>query len=394
MTQTAVDVSDVFITEEIERRPVGGADYLREKLALQDLALQMAEHPAQVLPRLVEQAMEICEAASAGISLYEPQPEGAGIFRWHHLTGVLARFEGATTPRDFSPCGTCIEERRAVLSKNPERVYGWIADAGIVVPEVLLVPLHAGAQPLGTLWIVAHEGQIFNAGHARVMGELAAFAALAFRMVEHERDLTLALDQQQAVSREMSHRVKNLFAIAGGLVSVSARASATPKDMAAVLSGRLNALARAHGIVRKSFVENAADLKLGDLTELVHAVLLPYKADGGHNVAVSGPDMPLSERAINALALVLHELATNAVKYGAFKDDAGKVAVTWTRDGDVEVLSWRESGGPAIAGEPSRKGFGSEIAGRSVEQLGGTLTYDWHPDGLQIKIRLPVARLA
>src|SRR5262249_40015842 len=135
-------------------------------------------------------------------------------FRWLGLAGKLAVFEGATTPRDFSPCGICIDNRSAILMERPERVYGWIADANITVPEVLLVPLLAHDEgPIGTLWIVADEGQPFNRGHERVMTELAAFTSVALRMVQSEKRLKKALEDQETLTKEMGHRIKNLFAI-------------------------------------------------------------------------------------------------------------------------------------------------------------------------------------
>ena len=247
----AASVDDVFITDELSRRPASRGDYLREKLALEDLAHQMAEHPNQVLPRLVALAMETCDAGSAGLSLYEPVEGTPGVFRWHHLAGLLERFTGTTTPRDNSPCGVCLDADSTTLARHPERIYDWIADAGIVVPEVLLVPLRIGrGQAIGTLWIVAREGQHFDSGHARVASDLAAFAGLAFRMVESERHLTLALDLHLALSREMAHRVQILCTIATALVSASERSAQTPKEMGQVLSSRLTALARAHAIVR------------------------------------------------------------------------------------------------------------------------------------------------
>jgi hypothetical protein len=138
---SAFDIQDVLITDQLRTRPPTNTDYLREKEALQDLAVQMADHPADVLPRLVALAMELCEADSAGISLYEAQAGSPGIFRWHYLTGRLAKFAGATTPRDFSPCGVCLDDRAPILMAHAERFYPWISEAGISVPEVLLVPL-------------------------------------------------------------------------------------------------------------------------------------------------------------------------------------------------------------------------------------------------------------
>jgi hypothetical protein len=174
----ACDVDDVLITDELQRRPPTKTDYLREKLALQDLALQMADHPAEIVPRLVGLAMELCEADSAGISLYEAQSQSPGIFRWYDLTGDLAGFAGATTPREFSPCGICLDQRAPVLMAHAERFYPGISDAHITVPELLLVPLFQRKDaPLGTLWIVGSEGR-FNAGHSRVMADFLPLPGL------------------------------------------------------------------------------------------------------------------------------------------------------------------------------------------------------------------------
>src|SRR3984885_7322750 len=148
-------VAAVFITDELARRKPRKTDYLREKLALQDLAARMADQPEEILPRFVDLGMEMTGGVSAGLSLYEENP-APGVFRWQYLRGALAPFNGATTPRDFSPCGITLDHNAPVLSLHPERVYNWIADAKIVVPEVLLVPLYLGGKvPLGTLWIVS-----------------------------------------------------------------------------------------------------------------------------------------------------------------------------------------------------------------------------------------------
>src|SRR5277367_5061165 len=150
-------IASVFITDELERRPAKKTDYLQEKLALQELAARMVEQPEEVLPRFVDLAMEMTGGVSAGLSLYEENP-APGVFRWQYLRGLLAPFNGATTPRNFSPCGITLDQNAPVLSTYPERVYNWIADANITVPEVLLVPLYIrGKIPLGTLWIVADD---------------------------------------------------------------------------------------------------------------------------------------------------------------------------------------------------------------------------------------------
>src|SRR5580698_10665629 len=189
-------IASVFITDELERRPPKKTDYLKEKLALQDLAARMANQPEEVLPRFVDLAMDITGGISAGLSLFEPTP-APGVFRWSYLRGVLAPFTGATTPRNFSPCGITLDRNAPVLSLHPERVYDWISDANIVVPEVLLVPLYLGEKvPLGTLWIVSDREGHFDSGHARAITELAAFVGIALRMVRSEERLKLSLDAQ------------------------------------------------------------------------------------------------------------------------------------------------------------------------------------------------------
>jgi hypothetical protein len=165
-------IADVYITHELDRRVPMKTDFLQEKLALQDLAARMVDLPEQVLPRFVDLALEMTGGVSAGLSLYEENP-APGIFRWRYLRGVLAPFENATTPRNFSPCGITLDRNRPVLSLHPERVYDWISNANIVVPEVLLVPLYLGGkEPLGTLWIVSDKEGHFDSGHARVTTEL------------------------------------------------------------------------------------------------------------------------------------------------------------------------------------------------------------------------------
>jgi hypothetical protein len=105
-------------------------------LALLDLGRQMADNPQQLLPHLVDRALELCEADSAGISLLD-----GSVFRWTALHGKLKVFDGETMPRHNSPSGVCLDREGALLMRDPERIYDWIRNANIVMPEVLLVPL-------------------------------------------------------------------------------------------------------------------------------------------------------------------------------------------------------------------------------------------------------------
>lgn len=378
-------IAKVFITDQLYRRDPPAPDYLREKLAIQDLAAQMTDHPAEILPRLVKLAMDICEADSAGISVLEPETEQ---FRWFALSGVLSAFEGALVPRNFSPCGICLDQGVPVLMERPERAYDWIREANIVVPEVLLVPLvvKGGAQ-LGTLWIVANDDHHFDAGHARVMTELSGFAGVALRMIQTEEKLTAALLLQETLTKEMSHRVKNLFAITDSMVRMTSRSSNTKEEMTERLSGRLSALAHANALVRRSFSEtNTGGV---NFAELIEKVLLPYNHAPSR---FNGSNVALGEHSANDLALVFHELATNAAKYGSLSSSTGIISVDWNADETNLSVHWREIGGPAIS-VPAKKGFGSTLVETTVRGRGGTIEYDWQPNGLSVRLNIPAGML-
>jgi two-component sensor histidine kinase len=393
----AVPPSDLYITLELHRRTPKATDYLAEKMALQDIAAQMVDDPEQVLSRLVERAMRMTGAASAGISAFEAQEGTAGIFRWRDLKGELARFVGATTPRDYSPCGVCLDRFEPTLTRRPERHYSWIAEAGVVCPEVLLVPLYvARGEPLGTLWIVSEEEGYFDSGHARIMRELASFTGIALAMLRDQQRLQDAVMQQELLTAEMSHRVKNLFSIVDMMIRASEKSATSPAGMAKSLSGRLHALAAAHALVLRSFGIGVGQPPQpgASLNDLILSILKPYDLSNTARFVVEGPEIGLADQAITGLALVFHEFATNAAKYGALVHDDGRVSVSWRQEGESLALQWRETDGPPIAAEPAQHGFGSTLARNTVvRQLGGAFSLNWRKEGLVAEFTLPLAKL-
>ena len=197
-------------------------DHAQVKRAILELATKMVDSAEEVLPRFVDFAMELAGGVAAGISVFESEARPP-VFRWAFLRGSLAAFEGVTTPRDFSPCGVTLDDDRPTLARHPERYYSWIADANIVVPEVLLVPLHQGdGVPLGTLWIVSEQTDHFNRSHVVSLTELALFVSIALRTMQNEVRLKRALSEQQSLAMEMSHRVKNVFQIVDGMIDLTA----------------------------------------------------------------------------------------------------------------------------------------------------------------------------
>lgn len=312
-------ISDVFISDALSARVPKRTDHRGEIVALQALANRMADDPADVLPLFVDLAMELTGAVSAGLSLYDPE-DAPGIFQWRHLRGTLAPFEHATTSRDHSPCGVTLDCNAPTLAAYPERIYEWIAEAGIVVPEVLLVPLYIAGEPLGTLWVVSDRDGYFDSGDARVTAELASFVGVALRMARNEERLRRSLEEQETVAKEMSHRLKNVFAMADGMIRVSARNAATPAAMAQALSGRLHALANAHALVRRKISDIGSEPPATDLHDLIQAIVKahePSEDELPSPFAIAGPAIACGDHATNGIALLIHELTTNAAKYGA-----------------------------------------------------------------------------
>ncbi len=202
---------------------------------------------------------------------------------------------------------------------------------------------------------------------------------------------------RELLLREMDHRIKNLFAIAGGVVSLSARSATTTQEMATTIQGRLGALASAHLLIRAS-TPGSVNTEKSTLDALVRAVLTPHfdltATQGDARAVIEGPDVPISGEAVTSIALVLHELATNAFKYGALSTANGCVHISWVvKDGSL-ALQWQERGGPAIDGSPEQEGFGSKLARRGMNgQLHGEIAFDWAAEGLTVHLSAPIERL-
>jgi PAS domain S-box-containing protein len=207
-------------------------------------------------------------------------------------------------------------------------------------------------------------------------------------------DQRAAEEARQLLTRELTHRVKNLFAIANGMVSMTARTAKDPKEMANALRGRLSALSRAHELVQPMPVSGQQGGAEVGLRQLIESVLAPYSPTGGDRVTVEGPDVRVGSNTTTSLALVLHELATNAAKYGCLSSSEGQLTIRWTINGEDVHFDWSETGGPPVANPPSFEGFGSQLAQRSIAgQLGGALDREWRPEGLCVHMTMPLGRL-
>ena len=205
----------------------------------------------------------------------------------------------------------------------------------------------------------------------------------------------LVAQQNEILSRELSHRIKNIFAVIAGLVSLSSRQDPGHEGFAASLKHRIAALGRAHEFVRPHSEESRPT----DLPESLHAIirqiLEPYPALNQARIVVSGDDVKIDDRGATPIALVIHELATNAAKYGALCSSDGKVTIRTVSHGDDLRIDWEETGGPMLDGEPARSGFGTKLMELSVvNQLGGRFDRTWRPEGLAATITVQRKRIA
>ena len=195
-----------------------------------------------------------------------------------------------------------------------------------------------------------------------------------------------AEEGNELLAGEMSHRVKNLLAIASSLTAVTSRSSATVEDMTTNLMRRLTALGRAHDLVRPLPGTQGDAALLGDV---ISVLLAPYDDCGAFSgrIRVAVPRMGVSEQSANALAMVMHELATNSAKHGALSSSEGSLDISGEVNDSGLTLVWAETGGPAIVGTPAMRGFGSNLIMKLISsELGGTINYDWLERGLVVTI--------
>lgn len=202
-------------------------------------------------------------------------------------------------------------------------------------------------------------------------------------------------ERQDLLLREMDHRVKNLFALSIGVVALSARTAKTPEELSQAAQARLAALAKAHALtLREVSGSSLRTVQSTTLHALIKTILSPYKGqtdDDSARVAINGPDFPMADGSVTSFALLLHEFATNAAKYGALSTSGGHIDIACSEDDEQFILTWTERGGPPIEDKPDSEGFGSLLARGTVRgQLGGEISREWKPEGLTI--RLTVAR--
>jgi PAS domain S-box-containing protein len=309
-----------------------------------------------------------------------------GVWEWRPLTQEMIYSDLAKSICGF-PAAEPVTYEMASAIVHPEdrpRTSGQAARAldpairdNVVYEYRILTP--QGEQR----WVMANGQAVFEIIDGtpmatRYVGALQDITAA--KRAQEERDEAAA--RMQLLAREVDHRANNLLAVVQGTVQLTH--AETPEALKTALIGRLAALARAHQLLSEARWEGA------DLRRLVEEELLAFSLGEAARVTIEGPDVALPPPAAQALAMALHELATNAAKYGALSAPAGQVRVAWTRAGHGPLrLTWTESGGPLVA-PPSRRGLGTTMLARALGgALNGASRTDWRPEGLVCELELP-----
>ena len=298
--------------------------------------------------------------------------------------------------------------RRIVTwNKGAEALFGYTEAEAVGAPVNLLVPpdpvtgekVKSGAFDQ----TIAHGHIRLETKRRRKDGILLDVSVLATRMTNADgrvigaaaiiRDITDRKrweEHQRLLINELNHRVKNTLATVQSVVSQTLRNSRTTEEAQRGVEERLIALSRAHNVLTEENWEGAS------LMDIVMQAVAPYRHEGENRVEVTGKDVRLSPQTALALAMALHELATNAVKYGALSNDTGKVRIAWAvnpeADGSHLHLAWAECGGPPVV-TPTHRGFGTRLIERSLAQeLQGKVRLAFEPTGLLCTVEAPIQR--
>jgi PAS domain S-box-containing protein len=298
-------------------------------------------------------------------------------------------------------------------NRGAERLFGYTAAEVVGKPITMLIPEDRAGEEPSILERLRRGERIehFETVRRRKDGSLVEISLTvspvrdsggkvvgASKIARDITELRRAQQQQRLLLREINHRVKNLLTLANGVVALSARHADSVADLATSVQHRLGALARAHELTLPDLADaEAKGDRATTLHALVRAVVSPYvDAENGDDrrIAVGGPEVAVGGGVVAGMALLLHELATNAAKYGALSSAEGRVDIEWSVENDTLRLTWREHDGPPLDVQPTSEGFGSVLVRATVKgQLGGEIAREWLPDGLVVRLTAPLARV-
>ena len=196
---------------------------------------------------------------------------------------------------------------------------------------------------------------------------------------------------REVIVLDLRHRLKNVYAMVGGVLALSARAQPEMQPFVEELRDRIAALEAAHAYLADGPAATEAERTV---LGLLRVLVAPFNSVGGETIAVAGRDAALTERRGVILALIVRELATNSVKHGALSTEGGRVVIACSKDRGRYAIHWREAGGPQIARPPKADGSGLRLVDRAAALAGFAITREWRAHGLEAVIVIPIERLA
>ena len=279
-------------------------------------------------------------------------------------------------------------------NKGAERVFGYTAEEAIGQPITIVIPEDRHDEERQILTRIRRGERInhYETVRRRKHGSLIAVSLTVSPVKDAEgkivgaskiaRDITEEKRSQEQIAtlaREAEHRSKNLLATVQATVHLSQ--SETSDGLKHAIEGRIQALANVHSLFVQSRWIGA------ELSTVAKQELTPYIQKNEARVRIEGPQVLLEPNTAQAIAVTLHELATNAAKYGALSATEGQIEVKWSHTDGGLMLLWTETGGPPVK-TPTRQGFGGKVIRGMIEQLKGRTRFDWRPEGLVCEITL------
>jgi signal transduction histidine kinase/ActR/RegA family two-component response regulator len=347
LREASVSFEKIDFRSELKARPSRPPNYEAEHRALALLAKEMAENPRNMLQKVVEMAVELCAADTAGISILE-----GDVFRWESLAGVLSPYLNNTLPRDASPCGVCIDQNATQLMYLPDRCFPALSVEPRAV-EALLVPFHHHGKPVGTVWIVAHTNQRkFDREDERIVRTLSGFAAAGWQLWKAFRTEAESSKKKDEFLAMLGHELRNpLAAIVSAnnvmqnvgiqepkavrAMDVVARQS---KHLGRMVDDLIDLTRISHGKLKLQ----RERVGLRDvLDQVLDATRVQIEAHQ-HRLSVKVPPEPIILNADPVrLAQMLANLLDNAAKYTTA---GGEISVAAERQDDQVFISVRDSG--------------------------------------------------
>jgi signal transduction histidine kinase len=337
---TSLDVVD--IRDELDVRPRRPASLAEEHRAFTVLASEMASNPRNMLQKLVELAVDLCDAHTAGISLLD-----GDVFRWEAVAGVFAGARGGTMPREQSPCGVCIDRNATQLMHLADRCFPALSAEPRFV-EALLVPFHASGKPIGTVWIVSHtDDKKFDKEDERLVRELAQFASAGWQLLQTSEALAESNRRKDNFLATLGHELRNPLGAIVAATSVLQQRSTTDRgavralDVIARQSQHMSRLADdLLDIARIESGKLQLERRTLDLRAVVAATIDARRSQIEHrrqSLTVELGEQPIMVDADPIrFAQVVSNLIDNAAKY---TPENGHIAVSMLREGDeVEVI--------------------------------------------------------